>query len=148
MATHAVASDDQPLYSTLVLTPDAAAREDGFLQAYEVLRQPLRARLVVLSACETAQGPLGRGEGLVGLVSAFQQAGARSVLATQWTIGETAVGLMVDFYKAMTAGRPLGDALREAKREILKKRLRLGDTEVSLAHPFFWAPFVLIGGAD
>jgi CHAT domain-containing protein len=148
LATHAVASDDQPLYSTLVLTPDAAAREDGFLQAYEVLRRPLRARLVVLSACETALGPLSRGEGLVGLVSAFQQAGARSVLATQWTIGETAVDLMASFYKAMTAGRPFADALREAKRDTFKKRLRLGDADVSLAHPYFWAPFVLVGGAD
>jgi CHAT domain-containing protein len=149
LATHAVASDDQPLYSTLILTPDATAQEDGFLQAYEILRQPLRAWLVVLSACDTALGPLGRGEGLVGLVSAFQQAGARSVLATQWTIGANAVDLMTSFYKAMTTGRPLADALREAKRETLKRRLRLGDTVVSLAHPYFWAPFVLmIGGAD
>jgi len=110
--------------------------------------EPWRARLVVLSACETALGPLGQGEGLVGLVSAFQQAGAQSVLATQWTIGETAAGLMASYYKSMKAGSPLAEALREAKREALKKRIRLGDSEVSLAHPFFWAPFVLIGGAD
>jgi CHAT domain-containing protein len=148
LATHAMATDRQPLYSTLILAPDAPTHEDGFLQAYEVLRYPLRARLVVLSACETAMGPLGRGEGLVGLVSAFQQAGARSVLATQWTIGETTADLMASFYKAMTAGRPLTEALREAKLETMKKHLRVGDTDVSQAHPLFWAPFVLIGGTD
>lgn len=145
LATHAVAADDQPFYSTLILAPDAEAREDGFLQAYEILRYPLQARLVVLSACETALGPLGRGEGLVGLVSAFQQAGARAVLATQWSIDESSAELMTTFYKGMASGKNIARALREAKLEILKKKLRLGNAEVSLAHPLFWAPFVLIG---
>jgi CHAT domain-containing protein len=102
----------------------------------------------VLSACETARGPLGRGEGLVGLVSAFLQAGARSVLATQWSIDESTAELMASFYKAMTAGEDMAGSLRQAKLNILKKRLRFAGTEVSMAHPFFWAPFVLIGSGD
>lgn len=52
------------------------------------------------------------------------------------------------FYKSMAAGKDLSGALRQAKLEILKKRLRLGSVEISLAHPFFWAPFVLVGGTD
>jgi CHAT domain-containing protein len=148
MATHAIAADDQPFYSTLILAPGSDAHEDGFLQAYEILRCPLRARLVVLSACETARGPLGRGEGLVGLVSAFIQAGARSVLATQWSIDESTAELMASFYKAMTGGKDTAGALRQAKLDILKKHLLLAGAEVSLAHPFFWAPFVLIGSGD
>jgi CHAT domain-containing protein/tetratricopeptide (TPR) repeat protein len=145
LATHAVASDDQPLYSTLILAPDDKDREDGFLQAYEILRHPLRARLVVLSACETALGPLGRGEGLVGLVSAFQQAGAGAVIATQWSIDESAANVMAVFYEGLTSGKDPSAALRDAKLDILKKRMRYGGTEISLAHPFFWAPFVFIG---
>jgi CHAT domain-containing protein len=148
LATHAVAADDQAFYSTLILATGPEGREDGFLQAYEILRIPLRARLVVLSACETALGPVGRGEGMVGLVSAFRQAGAGAVLATQWSIDESAAELMDVFYKAMAAGKDMSRALRQAKLEILKKRLRLGSVELSLAHPFFWAPFVLIGGTD
>ena len=148
LATHAFAADDQPLYSTMILAPDSKAQEDGFLQAYEILRYPLQAKLVVLSACETALGPLGRGEGLIGLVSAFQQAGARSVIATQWSIDESAAELMAVFYRAFTTGKTSAAALREAKLEILKRRVRLGGSEVSLAHPFFWAPFVLIGSGD
>jgi len=148
LATHAIASDDHPFYSTLILAPDDKEKEDGFLQAYEIVRSPLKAKLVVLSACETAKGPLGQGEGLVGLVSAFLQAGARSVLATQWSIDESAAELMSSFYKAMTEGQDTAGALRQAKLDILKKRLRFGRTEVSLAHPFFWASFVLIGSAD
>jgi len=148
LATHAVAADERPLYSTLILTPEPGTGEDGALQAYEILRCPLEASLVVLSACETALGPVGRGEGLAGLVAAFRQAGARSVVATQWSIDESAADLMAAFYKALTAGRGTADALREAKLSVLKKRLRLGTVEISLAHPFFWAPFVLIGGTD
>ena len=148
LATHAVAADDQPFYSTLLLAPDGQGQDDGFLQAYEIVRSPLQARLVVLSACETAQGPLSRGEGLTGLVSAFLQAGARSVLATQWTIDESAAQLMAAFYKAMTGGTDPAAALRQAKLDVLKKRLRFAGAEVSLAHPFFWAPFVLIGTAS
>jgi len=148
LATHGIAADDQPFYSTLILAPDGKEQEDGFLQAYEIVRSPLKAKLVVLSACETARGPLGRGEGLVGLVSAFLQAGARSVLATQWSIDESTAELMASFYKAMTGGQDTAGALRQAKLDVLKKHLRFAGTEVSLAHPFFWAPFVLIGSGD
>jgi CHAT domain-containing protein len=148
LATHAIAADDHPFYSTLILAPDGKKQEDGYLQAYEIVRSPLQARLVVLSACETAKGPLGRGEGLVGLVSAFLQAGARSVLATQWSIDESTAELMASFYKAMMGGQDTAGALRQAKLDILKKRLYFAGTEVSLAHPFFWAPFILIGSGD
>ena len=105
-ATHAVASDSQPLYSTMILAPDAGAGHDGFLQAYEVLRHPLQAELVVLSGCETALGAQDWGQGLVGLVAAFQQAGARSVLATLWSIDESTAGFMTGFYRSDGTGEP------------------------------------------
>ena len=79
------------------------------------------------------------------MVSAFLQAGARSVLATQWNIDESSAELMTSFYKAMTEGKGQLGALRQAKLGIMKMRLRFAGTEVSLAHPFFWAPFILIG---
>jgi CHAT domain-containing protein len=144
-ATHAVASDGQPFYSTLILAPDSAPGHDGFLQAFEVLRTPLQANLVVLSGCETAMGAEDLGQGLVGLVAAFQQAGARSVLATLWSIDEATAEVMAGFYDAMASGASTPAALRQAKLQLLKQRLRIGQTDVSLAHPFFWAPFILIG---
>ncbi len=144
-ATHAVASDGQPFYSTLVLAPNAAAGEDGFLQAYEVLRTPLRAELVVLSACETALGAEDWGQGRVGLVAAFEQAGARSVVATLWSVDEPTADLMAAFYGAMAQGSPTSAALRQAKLQLMQQRIRVGTVDVSLAHPFFWAPFILVG---
>ncbi|MGE5357829.1 MAG: CHAT domain-containing protein, partial [Bacteroidales bacterium] len=144
-ATHAIASDGQPLYSTLVLAPDAAAGDDGFLQAYEVLRTPLTAELVTLSACETASGSEDRGQGLVGLVAAFQQAGARSVLATLWSVDEATAEVTTGFYSAVAQGQPAAAALRQAKLGLLDERVRMGGVEISLSHPFFWAPFILVG---
>jgi CHAT domain-containing protein len=143
VAAHGVASDGQPLYSTLVLAPDAT--RDGFLQAFEVLRTPLRADLVVVDGCETAVGGADWGQGLVGLVAAFEQSGARSVVATLWSIDEATSELMTAFYAAMSRGSSTSPALRQAKLEMLQRRLRMGNTEVSLAHPFFWAPFILVG---
>jgi CHAT domain-containing protein len=144
-ATHAVTSDRQPFYSTMVLAPDAKAGDDGFLQAYEVLRTPLRAELVVLSACETALGSEDWGQGLVGLATAFDQAGARSVLATLWSIDESTADVMAAFYRGMAQGSAAPAALRQAKLQLLQRRIPLGNVEVSLAHPFFWAPFKLVG---
>ena len=103
------------------------------------------ADLVVLSGCETALGAEDVGQGLVGLVAAFQQAGARSVLATLWSIDEATAEVMAAFYGAMAEGRTPPAALRQAKLQLLQQRVRMGKTEVSLAHPFFWAPFVLVG---
>jgi CHAT domain-containing protein len=144
-ATHAMASDSQPLYSTLILASDAKAGDDGFLQAYEVLRTPLRADLVVLSGCETALGSEDWGQGLVGLVAAFEQAGARSVLATLWSIDESTSDVMAAFYRAMSQGSTPAAALRQAKLQLMQRRMPLGNVEISLAHPFFWAPFKLMG---
>jgi len=110
-----------------------------------VLRTPLNADLVVLSGCETAVGSEDVGQGLVGLVAAFQQAGAKSVLPTLWSIDESTSEMMGAFYRAMGDGRTTAAALRQAKLQMLQQRVRMGKAEVSLAHPFFWAPFILVG---
>jgi CHAT domain-containing protein len=110
-----------------------------------VLRTPLKAELVVLSGCETALGSEDWGQGLVGLAAAFEQAGAQSVLATLWSIDDSAAEMMSEFYRALAAGRSSSVALRQAKLQLLQQRVRIGNVDVSLAHPFFWAPFKLVG---
>jgi CHAT domain-containing protein len=52
---------------------------------------------------------------------------------------------MADFYRAMAQGRSAPAALRQAKLRLLQRRMPLGNVEISLAHPFFWAPFKLMG---
>jgi CHAT domain-containing protein len=49
------------------------------------------------------------------------------------------------FYWATAASRSTPERLRQAKLQLLEKRIQMGKAEVSLAHPFFWAPFILVG---
>lgn len=139
LASHGVADDREPLYSRLVLATDPDGTDDGFLHAYEISRMGLGCELVVLSACETALGPLASGEGLLGLSRSFFLAGSPSVIASLWSVDESTALIMQEFYRHLEKGK--GKALRLAKLEAMN----IEKDGVSLAHPFFWAPFVLFG---
>ena len=96
----------------------------------------LNADLVTLSACHSAGGPELAGEGLVGLTRAFQYAGARSVLAALWGVGdETTVEFMTRFYRLLKQGVPKDEALRRSQ----VAALRAG------RHPVRWSAFQLYG---
>jgi CHAT domain-containing protein len=142
-ATHGLLDERFPLDSGLVLTrtPGAADQgvENGLLQAWEIFDHlRLNADLVVLSACETALGAEMGGEGLVGLSRAFQYAGARSVLASLWSVAdESTADLMHRFYRHLKAGLSKDVALRRAQMELMS-------TDAA-AHPFHWAAFTLSG---
>jgi CHAT domain-containing protein len=82
---------------------------------------------------------------MVGLAAAFEQAGAQSVLATLWSVDESTSDVMVAFYRARAQGISTSADLRQAKLQLMQQRVRIGRVEVSLAHPFFWAPFILVG---
>ncbi len=150
-ATHAVMGDEvkwinQP---ALILSPDLTGQaDDGLLKMSEIFNLRLNASLVVLSACETARGKLSRGEGIVGLTSAFLFAGSRSVVASLWNVNDESTSFFMEsFYTHLKSGVSEADALREARLETMRKQIRstvTGEQE-SLASPYFWAPFVLIG---
>jgi CHAT domain-containing protein len=131
-----------PLDSGLALSipqPWREGRENGLLQVWEIFEQVrLDAELVTLSACETGLGKAFAGEGLLGLTRAFQFAGARSVLASLWRVGDAATGeLMPRFYRRLAAGLPKDEALQQAQLELLR--------DPALAHPWNWAGFTLSG---
>jgi len=130
----------------LVLTPpdEASEQDDGFLAASEVLGLRLDAEWVVLSACNTASGE--GGQGLSSLARAFFHAGARNLLASHWPVSdEVAPVLTVRTVTLERAGMGRAEAFQQAMREVRMDPGR--DTaERSWAHPFYWAPFVLIGG--
>ena len=105
---------------------------------YEVFNLKLNAELVVLSACETGLGKQLRGEGLIGLTRAFFYAGAEAVLVSLWKVADVSTAeLMVRFYRHLKAGRGKAEALRQARLELLEQG--------RFVHPFYWAPFVLVG---
>ncbi len=154
-ACHAVIDDRMPLESSLVLSLPGEERregdEDGLLQAWEIFEQvKLDADLVTLSACDTGLGTVRTGEGLLGLTRAFHDAGARSVLAARWRIGdETTAILMRHFYEGLHAGLPKAEALRAAQLSFLREPVpveRDGVTvEIDASDPFHWAAFQLVG---
>lgn len=142
-ATHAILDDINPMYSHLMLAHDRDAASDGRLESWEVAQLSLNTDLVVLSACETARGRVGGGEGVIGLTWSFLLAGAHSVVATQWKVAsDSTAELMIAFHRSLRAGKG-GPALQKA--------LSLREAQLHLIgrartrHPFHWAPFVLLG---
>jgi CHAT domain-containing protein/tetratricopeptide (TPR) repeat protein len=138
-ATHAVASNDFPELSGLVLSQqDRDGRPlEGLLHLEEIYGLELEASLVVLSACRTAGGRVLRGEGPAGLARAFLLAGARRVLATQWSIPDDATVELMDRFYAGLLDEGLGPAaaLQAAQRWMAGQPGR--------EHPFYWAGFSL-----
>jgi CHAT domain-containing protein len=142
LAVHGYASTTERNRSALVLLSDPHAGEDGFLQASEIVQLRLNSNLVILSACDTAVGPIEGEEGVAALSSAFLLAGARSVVSTLWSIDDTfSLFLMKQFYKHLAAGETVAVALTAAKRDMLR-------TYGSAAVPYYWAGFTLEGAAN
>ncbi|MGB7297026.1 MAG: CHAT domain-containing tetratricopeptide repeat protein [Candidatus Aminicenantales bacterium] len=140
-ATHAFIDDRKPARSSIVLALDQDPQEDGLLQTREIFNLKMQADLVVLSACQTGLGQLIRGEGIEGLSRAFFYAGASSVLLSLWAINDQAsYQLLERFYIHLRSANPVMDSLRQAKLEMI-------DSEV-LAHPYYWAGFIVSGNAD
>lgn len=142
LATHGVVNPIKPLHSYLYLVPTVnGALDDGILEAREIMRERLSADIAVLSACETASGAAFRGEGMMGLSWAFAVAGVPRVVSSQWKVESKATAdLMVNFHRSLERGKRLtpSAALRSAMLTQLRRPAR--------KHPFYWAPFVSIGG--
>ncbi len=144
LATHGVLDNQNPLYSYLLLSrKEDDLEEDGILEAREILELDLNADMVVLSACETARGRIGSGEGVIGMAWAFFVAGCRSTIVSQWKVdSEGTAKFMIGFYRALESSRRAGkpsrsDALRAAALGMMKN--------VRYRHPYYWAGFVMIG---
>ncbi len=141
LATHGFFDKFNPVFSGVQLEPEA--HEDGRLQVYEILRLHLEARLVTLSACETAlesgyfvEYPAG--DDFVGLSRAFLFAGSSAVLASLWEVDDRSTSqLMRAFYRGLQKTEGAA-ALRQAQLALLKPGSRY-------RRPYFWAPFVLMG---
>ncbi len=160
----------EPTQSNLRFTPGDG--EDGKWTVEEIFDMDLKANLVVLSACETGlaggyAGKLPQADDFVGLTRAFMYAGAPSVVGSLWKVADdSAVALMTEFFKNWKErGMDKAEALRQAQLAMLRGELRLGmvvrgpggvatveaekveaETGAKLGrHPYFWAPFVLIG---
>jgi CHAT domain-containing protein len=136
-ATHGEFNDRQPLQSGLLLAKDE--ENDGYLQVHEIFGMDLaNANLVTLSACETALSKIQGGDDLVGLSRGFIYAGTPSLLATLWKVDDRSTSILMEhFYRNWQKGMSKPEALRQA--QITLKNMP------QYKHPFYWAPFVMIG---
>jgi len=105
----------------------------------------------VLSACNTGLGRLREGEGIVGLTRAFLHAGASSVVVSLWKVEDQSTSLFMErFYQRLKQGESKAEALRQAKLEVLHSTIEMKaiGMQQSLASPFYWAPFILVGDSQ
>jgi CHAT domain-containing protein/tetratricopeptide (TPR) repeat protein len=143
-ATHGVLNNASPMYSHLVLA-EGGVNEDGLLEAWELMQLDLHADLAVLSACETARGRIGAGEGMIGLSWAMFIAGVPSLVVSQWKVESASTrDLMVNFHRGLISTPTMGKAKltkTEALRQAALKVMRNPETN----HPFYWAGFIMMG---
>ncbi|NEQ47512.1 MAG: tetratricopeptide repeat protein [Leptolyngbya sp. SIOISBB] len=163
LATHGAVVENAPAQSFVVLG-------SGEQVSLETIRNSwsLDAELVVLSACETAIGSeeLGSGVEILGLGYQIQEAGAQAVLASLWKVSDPGTeALMSAFYEALAQGMTKAEALQAAQRAMIETSGTVGDADDPRAgarpvsrdgaatggdhpgysHPYYWAPFILIG---
>ena len=126
----------------LVLTPPDKATEedDGLLTASEIAQLKMNADFVILSACNTAAGGEGNAEGLSGLAKAFFYAGARSLLVSHWPVESKAAAKLTT-----TLFKNLKDNPSLSRAEAFRRSMMSLAANDNFAHPFFWAPFSIVG---
>ena len=114
---------------------------DGIFSLYDLYQLKLPAELITLSGCSTGLSVVEHGDELLGLVRGLIYAGAQSALLTLWDVQDQSTAqFMAAFYKHLTTERSANDANKAAAL-----RQAALDLRESYPHPYYWAPFVLLG---
>ena len=146
LATHGILNDTSPMYSQIVLSQgDPSSNEDGLLEAWEIMKMDLKADLVVLSACETARGRVGAGEGIIGLTWALFVAGSPTNIVSQWKVDSSSTTqLMVEFHRNLKNGLSKAKLETGTAKALQRAAMTLLSTK-EYRHPFYWAGFIVMG---
>jgi CHAT domain-containing protein len=146
LATHGILNNASPMYSQLLLSPtQSTSREDGLLEAWEIMKLDIGAELVVLSACETARGRPGAGEGIIGLSWAFFVAGAPTVLVSPWKVDSASTtDLVMAFHRVIKQNSAHAGSIQGTAAALREATLRLRRNK-RYDHPIYWAAFVVVG---
>jgi CHAT domain-containing protein len=143
LATHGFLDPERPELSSLIFSryDQTGNPIDESIRMHDIYSMKLNADLVVLSACQTGTGKEIKGEGVMGLNTAFLQSGARSVVSTLWQVEDNAANeLMKEFYAKMVGeGMSPSAALRAAQIKLYN--------DPQFRSPFFWAAFTVHGDA-
>ena len=128
IATHGSFRQDNPLFSSIHLG-------DSYLNLYDLYELRLPVQLLTLSGCSTGLNAVAGGDELLGLIRGLLYAGAQTLMLSLWDVNDrTTAGLMELFYGFLSK-HSKAESLRSAMLEIRDE----------FPHPYYWAPFVLIG---
>ncbi len=140
LAMHTYLNDNNPMNSAMIFMQNGDIPEDGLLNTYEVYGIPLKARMVVLSSCNTGFGALSSGEGILSLARGFLYSGSQSVVMSMWEIEDRLGTEIVKlFYDNLMKGKSKSVALKKARSAYLKNASQLN------SHPYFWSSLVIYG---
>ena len=116
--------------------------DDGLLTSHEVSKMDLsEAKLVVLSACKTAQGDMSD-DGVIGLQRGFKKAGVNAIIMSLWEVADTETQyLMTRFYHYYTKGKPTNISFCKAKKDL---KTQYGTSGI---RPY-WASFIILDALD
>jgi CHAT domain-containing protein/Tfp pilus assembly protein PilF len=143
LAMHTYLNDQSPMNSAMIFSQDNDLPEDGLLYTYEVYGIPMNARMVVLSSCNTGNGILSSGEGILSLARGFLYSGCQSVVMSMWEVDDkSGTDVMKMFYENLLKGQSKAQALKSARTSYLKKASQLR------SHPYFWSSLVIYGEND
>jgi CHAT domain-containing protein len=137
IAAHAMADTLDPLHSKVLLADENG--QANYLEAKDVLGMKLGGvAMVALSACESGLGRVENGDEVLGFTRSFLSAGTSTLLVSLWPVSDAATEkLMTTLYTDLAKGIEVQDAMREAQLAVM--------ANPETAHPYFWAPFNLIG---
>jgi tetratricopeptide (TPR) repeat protein len=131
IATHGYFRRDNPMFSGIRLA-------DSYLTLYDLYQLNLSAELVALSGCSTGLNVVAAGDELLGLARGLIHAGAETCLLTLWDIqDQSSARLMKLFYSYLASGCTKAVALQQTMRQVKSEQ----------SHPYYWAPFILVGKA-
>jgi CHAT domain-containing protein len=140
LAMHASVNKDNHNHSYLAFSNQDSMLYDSRLYNYEISLMDIRSPLVVLSACNTGDGAIIRGEGTMSLHRGFLLAGVPSVVHTLWSVEDaSSARIMENFYKYLAEGKDKREALHLAKIEYIKTM------PPTLVNPYFWSGYALSG---
>jgi CHAT domain-containing protein len=160
-ACHGSFCFDQPLKSGIQLAPEndngrgTESDADSTLTAEEIFKLSIPANVVTLSCCESGVNANRPGDELIGLTRALIYAGAASIVVSLWQVVDVSTRFLMErFYRELLGGRNKAEALQRAQLHVMNMQgpsvITFDDTSKESGnkcfdHPYYWAPFILVG---
>lgn len=143
LATHAIVDNVNPLKSFIAFYPSGMDSVQYNLYESEIYNLDMEQnQLVILSACETGNGQMINGEGIISLSRAFFYAGCKSVMTSLWKAEDISITFITKhMHEYLTKGYSKDEALQLAKSDYLKSDV----IDPRFKTPAYWAPLILVG---